>query len=290
MMDIKTITTGLVTLVVAVIVIALVAVPVIEDQAAGKYVGNNTNPTDRYMDYTGQEISWTWKAGTGSVTVGTTTIGTPNATPTIISDTLVVRTTSGPQYYIYDISGGKLTSHQGSSYQLDLTVTAAGAWEIKVNDVTYATGTLTKLWISQANGNIGSYSSPIHATIGNTVYIGSITDPANNGPCRFASFVNGEKTGDLFTPWIVNSASIVAGPEVTYAVDYEAEGDAQKIGSYEGVSTSFSDTTITTYNIYAPIQYESVGEAGGTNYILMSIIPMLLFIVAIMVAVRMIRM
>ena len=255
-MDIKTITTGLVTLVVAVIVIALVAVPVIEDQAAGKYVGNNTNPTDRYADFTGQEISWTWKAGHGSVTAGTSTTSTPNATPTIISDTLVVRTTSGPQYYIYDIGGG----------------------------------TLTKLWISQASGSIGSYSSPIHATIGSTVYIGSFTDLANNGPARFASFVNGEKTGDLFTPWVVSSSSIVAGPEVTYSVDYEAEGDAQKIGSYEGVSTTFSDTTITTYNFYAPVQYESTGEAGGTNYILMSIIPMLLFIVAIMVAVRMIRM
>ena len=290
MMDIKTITTGLVTLVVAVIVIALVAVPVIEDQAAGKYVGNNTNPTDRYADFTGQEISWTWKAGHGSVTAGTSTTSTPNATPTIISDTLVVRTTSGPQYYIYDIGGGTLTSHQGSSYQLDLTVSAAGAWEIKVNDVTYATGTLTKLWISQASGSIGSYSSPIHATVGSTVYIANFTDLANNGPARFASFVNGEKTGDLFTPWVVSSSSIVAGPEVTYSVDYEAEGDAQKIGSYEGVSTTFSDTTITTYNFYAPVQYESTGEAGGTNYILMSIIPMLLFIVAIMVAVRMIRM
>lgn len=289
-MDIKTITTGLVTLVVAVIVIALVAVPVIEDQAAGKYVGNNTNPTDRYMDYTGQEISWTWKAGTGTLTVGTTTISTTNATPTIISDTLIVRTTSTPQYYIYDISGSQNTSHQGSNYQLDLTVTAAGAWEISVNDVSYSTGTLTKLWISQANGNIGSYSAPIHATIGNSVYLGNFTSPATNGPVRFAQFVDGEKVSDWFTPWTTSGGVISAGPEVTYDVDYQTEGTDQRIGSYEGVSTSWEDTTITTYNIYAPIQYESVGEAGGTNYVLMSIIPMLLFIVAIMVAVRMIRM
>lgn len=285
-MDIKTLTTGLVTLVVAVIIIALVAVPIVEDQASGKWTGSNSDAASRYTDFTGQAVEWTWHAGSGTVNGATS----PNAAPAILTDTIIVRTTSS-QYYIYDLVGGGITSHTGSSYTVTFTCSAEGAWSISVNDSEYATGTATKLWISTSNGNWGLFKdNPTRATIGGSVYIASFQDISVNGPMRCAEFINGQKVGDLFTPWVIDSSTVTVATSPTYVVDYEEVGEGQKVGSYQGVETSFSDTTITSYNIFAPIQYESTEGSEGTNYVLLSIIPLLLFIVAIMVAVRLIRM
>lgn len=286
-MDIRTVTTGLVALIVTIMVVALVAVPIVEDATQGTgYSGSNSGADVRYTEMTGKAVTWTWN-GAGSVTVDGSTAVSPNAAPAVISDKIILRTSSTGMYW-YDLTSSTYATVHGTSDAATLTVTAAGAYTFTVGETT-KTGTLTRLLVSTQDGDIGHYTSQVRSTFGDTVYIGNFT--ASNGPVRFASFVDGIQGADLFAPWQLSGGSIVAAGSVTYTVDYETQGEGQQVGLYKGSTAAYEGGSYSGMDWYAPVDYEStaVENAGGINGTLLAIIPLLLFVVAVMMAVRLIR-
>lgn len=286
--NIKTVATGLVALIVTVLVVALVAVPVVEDATTGTgYSGVNSGADARFTEMTGKAVVWTWN-GNGSVSVdGGAAAPSPNAVPAVISDKIIIRTSSTGLYW-YDLTSNTFATVHGTTNAATLTVTAAGAYTFAIGDVT-KTGTLTKLLISTQDGKIGHFTNMIRSTFGEAVYLGNFT--AANGPVRFASFVDGVQSSDLFSPWVLSGNSIVSAGTVSYTVDYSTQGEGQQVGVYSGSTATYDGGSYSGMDWYAAIDYTStaVDNGGGLNGSLLAIIPLLLFVVAVMAAIRLIR-
>ena len=294
-MDVKYLTGGLVALIVTVIIVATVAVPIINDSAQGTaYSGSNTGYDVRYTDVTGKEITWTKTGGTATVTIDGVEVASPIAGTgiSVISDKIILRASSTGGNW-YDMTSSKYASVHGSSVTMTLTVAANGAYTFTTTEDTPVskTGTLTKILVSTADGSIGHFVGGAKATIGATVYAGNFGSMDTKGPVRFQEFTNGTEGSAWFTPWNTSSGDIIAANPVTYDMQYSTVGEGQQVGMYSGCTTTSGSVTSTILDLYAPIDYHSTaGESsGGINQTLLGVVPLLLFIVAIMVAVRLIR-
>lgn len=294
-MDVKYLTGGLVALIVTVIIVATVAVPIINDASQGtSYQGSNAGADVRYTDVTGKEIVWTKTGGTATVTIDGVTVPSPIAGTgiSVISDKIILRASSTGGNW-YDITSSKYASVHGAAVTMTLTVTAAGAYEFTTTEdtPTTKTGTLTKILVSTADGEIGHFVGGAKTTLGKTVYAGNFGSMDTKGPVRFQEFTNGVEGSAWFTPWNTSSGDIVAADPVTYDMEYSTVGEGQQVGMYSGCTTTSGSVTSTVLDIYAPIDYKStaVEGSGGINQTLLAVVPLLLFIVAIMVAVRLIK-
>lgn len=294
MPDIKWVATSLVSLVVAIMVIALVAVPVVEDMGGEitRYGGDNPGYANRYTDMHGQAIDFTWNGGVSTLNGNTI----PNGVPAIVSDKILLRT-SANSFYIYDFVGEKMQILRNTT--LHLTITAAGAWTATVGDSTWGSGTgVSKLLVISEKGAIGQYNSaPVKASDGQTIYLAHWDATGGNGPIRFIECTDGTVGTQWFTQFTftgydsaTGEATLIEGYETTYTVNYSLNSE-QGVGTYSGVTSAFNDTTSTDIQYFAPINFDgaTVSGDGGINAALIGIIPLLLFIVAIMIAVRIMR-
>lgn len=291
-MDLKAVTTGLVALIVAVMVIALVAVPVVEDATVGaSYTGQNTGYDMRYTDASGKAVTWSWSNGSATVTIDGQTGSSPLGIG-VISDKVILRPSATGLYW-YDLTDSTFATVHGTANSATLTVAASGAYTLSVVDgeTTTKTGTISKILVSTENGPIGHFSSGVRATLGSTVYVGSFTNTATLGPVRMQEFRDGIEGAAWFSPWVLSGESIVAGPAVSYDMTYSAQGEGQQVGVYSALTTTSGDVTTSQMSVYAPIDYKStaVEGSGGINQTLLAVIPLLLFIVAVMIAVRLLR-
>lgn len=289
-MDIKTVTTGIVALIITVMVVALVAVPIVEDATQGtSYSGSNTDYDLRYTDFTGKAVTYTWTNNVATVNGDSS----PNsATPSVISDKIVIRSQNGRGCGVYDLTSGARTVVEDLTSTVTLAVTAQGAYTVTIDETETYTGTLSTIIVSTTDGAIGHYTSMVKTTLGAKVYIGSFFNNNTLGPNRFAEAVNGQVTGGLFDPWYVDAGGdIVAGAEAVYDIDYTTMGEGQQVGAYTGVTTTAGSLTVDSFQLWAPIEFTStaVENEGGINGTLLAIVPLLLFVVAVMMAVRLIR-
>lgn len=293
MADIKWIATSLVSLVVAVIVIATIAVPVVEDMTTSVQGGNNGTPIHRYTDYTGQEVTFTWASGVSTLGDGTvvpstsTPVNNRTISPNFISDKVVFRGGSGGFYlYMFDINERFVTTN--TTHVVVITVAANGNYTVTLDNVEKATGTLSLMLIADPSGTIGQYDEPIKAVASQPVYIGNWV--SNYGPMYLETLVNGSVSATLISPsaaW--TGTTITQADSITHTIVYE---DADGIGEYKSIETAYgSGSTTEHYFLYAPIDYGGDEDEGtsGVNIVLLGIIPVLLFVVAVMMAVRVIR-
>lgn len=289
-MDIKTVTTGLVALIVTLLVVSLVAVPIVEDASNGtSYQGSNSGAGLLYTDMTGQAIDYQWTGGSATVNGASS----PNGV-SVVSDKIILRTSSTGWYW-YDLTSSSYAVVHGASSIAKLSVTAAGAYTLKATEdgteTTVATGTVSKIFVSTTTGDWGYYTSGVTATLGSTVYAVNFGSTESQGPVRMTEFVNGNQGNDVFSPWILSSGSIVAGSAVTYDVTYSTTGEGQQVGHYTGQTVTSGSVTTSDQQWIAPVDFEStaVQGAGGINASLLAVIPLLLFVVAVMMAVRLIK-
>lgn len=293
MADVRWIATSLVSLVVAIMVIALVAVPIIDDMGGeiGRYGGDNPGYNNKFADMSGQAVDFRWSGGISTLN-GT---GVPNGVPAIVSDKVIVRTSTN-SFYIYDLEDMKMKIVRGAALQL--TITAAGAWTATIDDVTWGSGSgVTKVLAISNNGSIGQYlSGPIKASEGQKIYLAHWDATGGNGPIRFVEATDGTAGTGWFDFTFTNydssagTADLTDGSEVAYSITYQLDAE-QGIGTYSGVTSTWGESsTSTDIQYFAPINYDgSVIEGGGINGTLLGIIPLLLFITAIMVAVRIMK-
>lgn len=289
-MEIKSVTTGIVALIVTLLIVSLVAVPIVEDATTGtSYQGSNSGAGLLYTDFTGQAVEYTWTGGSGTIN----SASSPNGVA-VVSDKIILRTSSTGWYW-YDMTSSSYAVVHGTSSVAKLTVTAAGAYTLKATEdgteTTVATGTVSKIFVSTTSGDWGYYTSGVTATLGATVYAVNFGSTESQGPVRMTAFVNGVQGSDLFSPWILSSGSIVAGSAVTYDVTYSTTGEGQQVGHYTGQTVTSGSVTTSSAQWIAPVDYESTAVQGGegVNATLLAIIPLLLFIVAVMMAVRLIK-
>lgn len=316
MPDVKWIATSLVSLVVAIIVIATVAVPVIEEQGAGVTIsGKNTGYTARYTDMSSHDFTYTIEAdGTASYTLTSDGTGTKYTSPTaspgiIVGDDIIIRSGSTGYFLYYmplDIlliatslnnTASTIIYYTSSNHEwmIETELSLGGKSATKTN---YYSGTADFVLLSTTDGPIGQFENKaINVTLGSTVYAGAYS-VSESGPIRMAKFTDGTKTGDVFSPFTWTNYDQSAGfadlvaAEVSYSVSYEVTGETQQIGKYTGLTTTYGSTTSTSYAFYAPIDYTSTSageDSGGTNSVLLGIVPVMLFIVAVMMAVRVLQ-
>lgn len=316
MPDVKWIATSLVSLVVAIIVIATVAVPVIEDQAGGATVsGKNTGYSARYTDMTGQPFTFIINPDgsayyhLGRYNDGGTQYTSPAASPNLVVGESIIIRSGGSGYFFYALDMNEVYVVTSSVINAPAVVEYLGGsgneWIAWIgNDGQEAifaseggAGTGNKILLSTTDGPIGLFENKaVNVTLGNAVYAGAYS-VSEYGPIRMAEFTDGTKTNDVFSPFTwtnynqsAGTATIVAA-EVSYSVSYEVTGETQQIGKYTGLTATYGSSTSTYCAIYAPIDYTSTssGEDSGTNGVLLGIVPVMLFIVAVMMAVRVLQ-
>ena len=295
MPDVKWVATSLVSLVVAVMVIALVAVPVIEDMNENivNYDGSNPGYSNRFADMTGTDIDYRWASGAATLNGKSVPLGVPS----IVSDKIIVRT-SATGFYVYDITGEDMRIVVGQTLQV--TISASGDWSITIGATEWASGTgITKVLAISSTGTIGQYATaPIKAAEGQKIYLANWAASGGDGPIRFIEVTDGTAGSNWWTPFTFTNyvpgdgtADLIEGASVTYTISYALNAE-QEVGTYSGVTSTWGDSS-SSNNIeyFAPINYDgaTVVEEGGINTTLMGIIPLMLFIVAIMVAVRIMK-
>lgn len=302
--DIGKITLGLVSILIAILIIAMVAIPVIEDSQKGTpYEGDNTGGSTNMAYVTDQ--NWTIVRAGSTVT---TTIGTGSTAKTdsytisgtvwgVISDKFMVRFQSaGTGFWDWGSN-----TYYNSTSPATVTVTIActsgtvsitnDASENALNKTISNVGfTLMKF----ASGEWTRYSGPINATLGQEVIYGNL--PLQNdttGPIRLYKTVDGGAPETIIAPSTYYGTAISASSIDSQVIHYEEIGGKQAVGSYDGVTTKWTDggTQKTSESIYmwVPIHFESTYEADAadTNSILMGVIPIVLILVTIMMAVKM---
>ena len=306
-MDIGKITLGLVSILVAILFIALVAIPVIEDSQKGTpYEGDNTS-SNKPMAYVEEGTAWTLVRTGSSIT---TTIGTGSDAQTetrtlsgtewgLISNQFMVRFQSGGTGIWDFYSSTYYNSTTPATITVTFSCTAAGVLTITSNaaenPLNHTLNNVDFTLMTFSKGTWQRFAAPLNATIDQPVLYGNV--PLNmdtNGPIRLYKTVNGGAPEAVVSPKTYYGTSISAASIDSQEIQYEEIGGKQAIGSYDGVTTVFTNdnTEVTTqYALFwAPIHFESTYESANndTNSILLGVIPIMLIIVTIMMAVRMI--
>lgn len=289
---------GLVSLLIAVIFIAMVAVPVIEESQQGvPFSGENT--TSIHYAYVEKGTAWSVTRTGNSVT---TTIGSDSETYTrtatewtITADTFMLR---------FNNNGTSVWNFTNNTYDnsidpttnpVTISCTAAGVVTISdTNETLSETISDTNFAIIKfSKGTWMRSSVPVKVTPGQEIIIGNFPlDTSTTGPIRLYTVTDGENPEALITPVYQNGNVLVSMPVTSMTIDYEVIGTGQVVGAYNEVTTGYTydgtaKTTTSNY-FWCPIAFESeASEEVSTNTMLLGIIPVLLIIVAVMIAVRM---
>lgn len=282
---------GLVSLVVAVVVIGLVAVPVIEDSTTGTQIhGSNTEYADTWT-YFPESPTFTLERSSSGITLtsgGSTRTVTGNTSIGLLSDALRFNMYSD-RTSILNFDTSRITNVNDTSTAISLVV-SNGSYTLTIGENEPVTGTMDTALVRDPAGTWGRYvDKAIKITPGSTYFLSNTSTTGVPGYLALASGGNFESF--VINSWSTNGATtIVPGYDLEFEINYQLTGGGQVVGNVFGVTTYFNDTSSDRVTLYAPIEFvSSASSDGGMDGILLSIIPTLLIIVAIMVAVRLIR-
>lgn len=299
-MRISIVATSLVTLVVAVMVIALIAVPVVEDASRGTpYTSENNSYDARYALLTNPTFTLTIVNGVTTVVIDdrSETIPVNADVPVVMCSDFVFRVRSTGTTY-YNLDNNTWSSVSDSSVALTVEATA-GAWTMTRGDTEIGSGTIDNCFVRSSTGDYGVFTGSPKITLHDTYYIGSFFNISGNGPFRLYSAQDSTVKTMIVEPFgaaTVDGQHVVNnGYTVTSKINYSQIGGNQAVGMVDSVNWTWTDGSAsgsgTNTYIISAIEYTStpLGTGDDTNSILLSIIPIMLIIVAIMVAVRIIR-
>lgn len=322
-MEVNRVATALVAIVITIVVIGTVAVPIVDEAVTGtSYKGTNTNYESRYTLLDSSPTFTFERASNGTMTLtqggSTRTIGMDGNPAVLVSDTLAIRITS-TAIVIWDIEHGTYVVNREMDMSLNITA-SSGTYTATMNFGDYSgtnTGSMNFALLKDPAGTWGVFTNQgFKTTVGQSYYIGSVYGYERFGPARLIE-ATGDRVGEsIIEPMTTSGSTIVTAGRVTYDIDYtESEGN-QKVGLVSGIAstwntseggdpigggviTSVGDvrgeptravTTVTEFHAWAPLEFKSTATGdAGTDGLLLSIIPVLLIIVAIMMAVRVLR-
>lgn len=297
-MKLSLVATSLVTLVVAVMVIALVAVPVIEDASRGTpYEGQNTGYDARYLFQETPTFIFSYVDGVATVQAdgSTETLAiSNNDIPAVVSDKIVIRPRTGGITY-YKLETDEAFVVNNTTTPIVLTVTN-GSYSLTRSGTETASGTMDNgAFVMSSKGQYGVFTGDPKVTADGKYYLASFFNVSSYGPFRVYEATGSTLGAAYVEPFGVSGSTVVGGYTVTATIDYQETGGNQVVGVVGDVAWTWTDgddsgTTDHRY-VIAPITFESTptGTGDDTNSVLLSIIPVMLIIVAIMIAVRLIR-
>lgn len=282
---------GVLSILVAVIVVATVAIPVIEDSQSKIYeVELNTNEFFTVQtEISPIEINFVDPAtGTFVINGVDAKIGEGNYKIDfrLFGDSINLYIKSNYSVLIDSAAGSRTVIVSGATF----TVDSEGAWTLSSGSNTI-TGTTTMLVYSDPNGTYGYYSSNgyekgLYITKGNTAYIsGNVSDVSLF--CKAVISESGITDADVvFAIESSGSTATETGKTISSTITTTPIDDNNF--SLKVTSAEFTvDGVSATANIYLPIEYKSTTNESRTMVSILSIIPLLLLIVPVMMAVRM---
>lgn len=292
-MEVNKVATALVAIVITIVVIGTVAVPIVDEAVTGtSYKGTNTNYESRYTLLDSSPTFTLERASGGTITLtqggSTRTVGMDGNPAVIVSDAVAMRITS-TAIVIWDFSNGTYDVNRSMSTAISLVV-SSGSYTLTIGEDS-TTGTMSFALLKDPNGTWGVFSNQgFKVTIGQSYYIGNIYGVERFGPARLIQATGSQVGESIINPVTASGSSAVSAGTVTYTIDYSESEGGQKVGQVSGITSSWGSSSVTEFHAWAPLEFKSTATGDtGTDGLLLSIIPVLLIIVAIMMAVRVLR-
>lgn len=281
---------GVLSILVAVIVVATVAIPVIEDSSKSiNTEQNNSAPLYTQMPTSGTiEIS---SLGGGNYKIGNTEY-TPTMGTFIITDSVMARIAPDNTFTIYDPTNGKQTKFDNSN---NLITFDNGVCRYNTSTGQSMEAAYSFLYVPDTNGTLGLYfmtgSLPLYLDKGQDLMI--VSNPLNS--VMFSAKVTETGTISYYVePKVfnqtVNGTITDYGGNLNVAIDMSEAGDSPtgtwKLSKTAVVATPEGERALDLFFI-APITYHVISENDSMMISLLQIVPLLLLIVPVMMAVRM---
>lgn len=292
-MEVNKVATALVAIVITIVVIGTVAVPIVDEAVSGtSYKGTNTNYESRYTLLDSSPTFTLERASGGTITLtqggSSRTVGMDGNPAVIVSDAVAMRITS-TAIVIWDFSSGTYDVNRSMSTAITLTV-SSGSYTLTIGEDT-TSGSMSFALLKDPNGTWGVFTNQgFKVSLGQSYYIGNVYGAERFGPARLIQ-ATGDQVGEsIIAPSTSSGGSIVSAGTVTYDISYTESEGSQKVGLVSGITTTWGSSSVSEYHAWAPLEFRSTATGDtGTDGLLLSIIPVLLIIVAIMMAVRVLR-
>lgn len=274
---------GVLSILVAVIIVATVAIPVIEDSSKDIH-STVQNTTQRYYATSSSDLSEDL-----TITLETDNTYTINGERYDASpNNIVMITDTGDMWVIYS-NNYNLYQKSDNYAQRSLGI---GGFTTFYTDGTYKattsagveyTGTFSNVIYPSKDGDLGYFlNSTAYADDASDVIFFSIS--GTNGAMFAIKYkATGEEVEKIVSPF-------ASGAEVTLtdaAISYNSTDETIADNAINGLTYKVGDTSYTLRAFIAPLEYKTISENDSAMISILQIVPLLLLIVPVMMAVRM---
>lgn len=295
---------SVVAIAIIVLIVSTVAVPVIEDsQSVIRTSDNNATSLYSATSASNSSILVVYDADTASVTVNDFIVPIPTGYTTIValSDDFVIYKFLSHTYLDVYLSGHTDRYRTNSiiieNSTISFTTTSSVEMSQSLSD--------SQIIYAAENGSYGCYSGgdvPYNVNRGDVIY--SILNSTSSISSQDSQTIS---VGGLFK-FTVDSSNIVANSIITTyeseasavdtvtmskVLDYDSKRDVYTVNNTQMSVSATKDGTIYSRNlvvpIFAPIEYTYISDSDFSILSLLDVLPILLFLVPVMFAVRMIQ-
>lgn len=274
---------GVLSILVAVIVVATVAIPVIEDSSKDIH-STVQNTTQKYYATSSGDLSEDL-----TITLESTNSYTINGESYDLNiNSIVMITDTGDMWVIY---GNNYNLYQKNSSYIQRSLGIGGSTTF-YTDGTYKattsagveyTGTFGNVIYPSNDGDLGYFlNSTAYADDASDIIFFSIS--GSNGAMFAIEYkATGEEVEKIVSPF-------ASGAEVTLsdaAISYNSTDETIADNAINGLTYKVGDTSYTVSSFIAPLEYKTITENDSAMISILQIVPLLLLIVPVMMAVRM---
>lgn len=276
-MNVKDMSTILVSLIIGILMVVTVMVPIIESSET-MVVSTENNVNGTYAMVHQKELDdLVIEIGNSSVVVNGEVVADNPYRSFVASDGFIFRSNGNECYGADSINIRRIQT-------TSITITISdGAFTYSDNGVEYS-GDISFLILPDPDGNLGFFQNvSIYATTNTPVYYvstgGYHADPVGASPCHFFEVVNGEVTRSLSTMVYSGFGSDGA---TAYEGDYTlegiySEGLDETNGKYGSGSLLWTppsgETEVNAPYIIAPIEYQYISENDGVVRTMLEVLP-----------------
>lgn len=275
---------GVLSILVAVIIVATVAIPVIEDSSKDihstvqnttqKYYATSSSDLSEDLTITLESVS-NYKINGESYDLNLNNI-------VIITDTGDIWVIYANNYNLYQKSGNYAQRSLGIGGST--TFYTDGTYKATTSAGVEYTGTFGNVVYPSNDGDLGYFiNSTAYANDASDVIFFSISNTSYGAMFAIKYKATGEEVEKIVSPF-------ASGAEVTLsdaAISYDSTDETIADNAINGLTYKVGDTSYTLRAFIAPLEYKTITENDSAMISILQIVPLLLLIVPVMMAVRM---